>query len=250
MSKWQRINLVAFLVLIFVTVSLIYVLGKASFSAPFGKPWHLLPAVHEDTLSTIYKNSYQIMGKTPLRATLLDSAKTNVFILVDAWGVSIDESILSDDFRVLESISHKFALHRRLANYTSHAEHAEFRNNFANNIFLFGGDSLQFNRTDYIPEIGFQQAIYCQSCPNNMLIDKIDSMLTEPEHPQFVAWTALASTSGEHNKIRQTLTQIADLAKRHPEVRFVVQGTHRPVLCGPETRNSYKAHWVPVAVLN
>ena len=250
MSKWQRINLVAFLVLIFVTVSLIYVLGKASFSAPFGKPWHLLPAVHEDTLSTTYKGTYQIMDKTPLRAKLFDTTKTNVFILIDAWGVPIDESILSDDFRVLENIPHKFALHRRLANYTSHAEHAEFRNNPTNNVFLFGGNSTQFNRIEYIPEIGFQQAIYCPSCPNNVLIGKIDSMLTEPEHPQFVAWTALASTVGDHNEIRQVLGQIANLAKKHPEVQFVIQGTHRPVLCGPEIRNSYKAHWVPVAVLN
>lgn len=250
MSKWQRINLVVFLVLIFVTVSLIYVLGKTSFSAPFGKPWHLLPAVHEDSLSATYKGSYQIMGKTPLRATLLDTTKTNVFILIDAWGVPVDENILALDLKEFETLPRKFALHRRLANYTSHAEHAEFRNNFASNIFLFGGDSLQFNRREYIPALGFQNSIFCNNCGNNVIISKIDSVLLEPEHPQFVAWTALASTIGEHNKIRQTLSQIADLAKRHPEVRFVVQGTHRPVLCGPETRNSYKAHWVPVAILN
>jgi hypothetical protein len=250
MSKWQRINLVVFLVLIFVTVSLIYVLGKTSFSAPFGKPWHLLPAVHEDSISTIYKNSYQIMGKTPLRAMLLDSARTNVFILVDAWGVPVDEDVLALDLKEFEILPHKFALHRRLANYTSHAEHVEFRNNVASNVFLFGGDTLQYSRQEYIPALGFQSSIFCNNCGNNVIISKIDSVLLEPEHPQFVAWTALASTIGEHNKIRQTLSQIADLAKRHPKVRFVVQGTHRPVLCGPETRNSYKAHWVPVAILN
>lgn len=250
MSKWQRINLVAFLVLIFATVSLIYALGKMDFSALFGKPWHLSPNIHEDTLSTTYKDTYQIMGKTPLRSSLYDSSRTNVFILVDAWGVPIDENILSDDFKVLEGISHKFALHRRLANYTSHAEHAEFRNNFANSVYLFGGDSLQFNRTDYIPEIGFQQALYCPSCPNNMLIDKIDSMLTEPEHPKFIAWTALASTVGDHKEIRRVLGQIANLAKKHPDTQFAIQGTHRPVLCSSEIRNSYKAHWVPTAILN
>ena len=250
MSMWQRINLVAFLVLIFVTVSLIYVLGRASFSAPFGKPWHLLPAVHEDSLSTTYKGTYQIMDKTPLRAKLFDTTKTNVFILIDAWGVPIDENILALDLKEFGTLPHKFALHRRLANYTSHAEHAEFRNNFASNIFLFGGDSLQFNRTEYIPEIGFQQPSYCPNCSNNAIIDKIDSILTEPESPQFVAWTALASKVGDHSEIRQVLGQIADLAKKHPEVQFVIQGTHRPVLCGPEIRNSYKAHWVPVAILN
>lgn len=250
MNKWQRINLVMFLVMIFVTVSLIYVFGKLDFSAPFSKPWHLLPAMHEDSLSTTYKDSYQIMGKTPLRATLLDTTKTNVFILIDAWGVPIDENILSDDFKALESIPHKFALHRRLANYTSHAEHAEFRNNFASNVFLFGGDSSQFNRTEYIPKIGFQQTLYCPSCSNNTIIAKIDSILLEPESPQFIAWTALASTTGKHDEIRQVLNQITNLAKKHPDAQFVIQGTHRPVLCGPEIRNSFKAHWVPVAILN
>jgi len=250
MKRWQIINLIAFLMLIFATVSLIYILGKMDLTGPLGKPWHLLPAVHEDSLSATYKGSYQIMGKTPLQATLLDTTRTNVFILVDAWGVPIDENILALDLKEFETSPHKFALHRRLANYTSHAEHAEFRNNFASNIFLFGGDSLQFNRREYIPALGFQNSIFFNDCGNGVIISQIDSILTEPEHPKFIAWTALASTIGEHNKIRQTLTQIADLAKRHPEVRFVVQGTHRPVLCGPETRNSYKAHWVPVAVLN
>ena len=250
MKRWQIINLIAFLMLIFATVSLIYVLGKMDLTGPLGKPWHLLPAVHEDSLSATYKGSYQVMGKTPLRATLLDTTKTNVFILIDAWGVPVDENILALDLKEFETLPHKFTLHRRLANYTSHAEHAEFRNNFASNIFLFGGDSLQFNRREYIPALGFQNSIFCNNCGNNVIISKIDSVLLEPEHPQFVAWTAMASTIGEYNKIRQTLSQIADLAKRHPEVRFVVQGTHRPVLCGPETRNSYKAHWVPVAILN
>ena len=250
MNKWQRLNLFVFLTMIFVTVSLVYVLGKMDFSTLFGKPWHLQPSVHEDSLSTTYKANYQIMGKTPLRATLLDSARTNVFILVDAWGVPIDENILALDLKEFGTLPHKFALHRRLANYTSHAEHAEFRNNFTNNVFLFGGDSSQFNRTEYIPDIGFQQTLYCSNCSNNTIISKIDSTLTEPEHPQFIAWTALASTVGDHNEIRQVLGQIANLAKKHPDVQFVIQGTHRPVLCGPEIRNSYKAHWVPAAILN
>lgn len=250
MKRWQIINLIAFLILIFATVSLIYIIGKMDLTGPLGKPWHLLPAVHEDSLSTTYKDTYQIMGKTPLRATLLDTTKTNVFILIDAWGVPVDEDILALDLKEFETLPHKFALHRRLANYTSHAEHAEFRNNFTSSVYLFGGDSLQFNRTEYIPEIGFQQLSYCPNCSNNAIIDKIDSILTEPESPQFIAWTALASTVGNHNEIRLVLEKISDLAKKHPEVHFVVQGTHRPVLCNPKTRNSYKAHWVPVAILN
>ena len=137
MKRWQRINLFVFLAMIFVTVSLIYVLGKMDFSAPFSKPWHLQPSIHEDSLSSIYKQNYQIIGKGSLRTILYDTSRTNVFILVDAWGVPTEEDILAEDFGVLENIPHEFALHRRLANYTSHAEHGEFRNNFASSVFFF-----------------------------------------------------------------------------------------------------------------
>lgn len=250
MSKWQRINLAAFLILIFVTVSLVYVLGKLDFSTPFGKPWHLLPTVHEDSLSSIYKDSYQIMDKTPLRATLLDTSKTNVFILVDAWGVPIDESILADDFKAFERVPHRFALHRRLANYTKHAEHAEFRNKSANSVYLFSGDSLQYNRFEYIPSLGFTKSFFCAICGNEDIISKVETLLNENEPPHFIAWTALASPVGEHGKIRQILQQIENLAEKHTDVRFVVQGSHRPMICGPKVKNSYKSHWVPVAILN
>lgn len=250
MSKWQRINIAAFIILIFVTVSLIYVLGKMNFSTPFGKPWHLLPTINEDSLSTTYKDSYQIMGKTPLRAVLLDTIKTNVFIIVDAWGVPIDESTLANDFKAFENVPHKYALHRRLANYTRHAELAEFRNKSANSVYLFGGDSLQYDRFEYIPSLGFTKSFFCAICGNEDIISKVETLLNENEPPQFIAWTALASSIGEHDKIRLTLRQIAALAKKHPDARFVVQGSHRPMLCGSEVKNSYKSHWVPVAILN
>jgi hypothetical protein len=250
MKRWQLVNLVTFVILIFATVSLVYVLGTMNFTTPFAKPWHLLPSVHEDSLSSVYKNEYQILGKSPLRAALFDSSRTNIFILVDAWGVPLQESILEEDLKVFKVLPHQFALHRRLANYTRHAEHAEFRNSFANSVFLFGGDSLQFNRQEYIPSLGFQNLVFCDSCKNEQMIETIDSLLSISLIPQFIAWTALASAAGDHDKIQLILRQIAELARKHPEVHFVVQGTHRPVLCDSNTRSSYKSHWVPVVILN
>ena len=134
MKRWQLVNLVAFIVLVFATVSLVYVLGTMNYTTPLAKPWHLLPSIHEDSLSTIYKKEYQILGKTPLRVDLFDSSQANVFILIDAWGVPLQEHLLKDDLIVLDSLPHQFALHRRLANYTRHAEHAEFRNDYANSM--------------------------------------------------------------------------------------------------------------------
>lgn len=251
MKKWQIANLVAFLVMIMFAGSLIYALGTMNLTSPYSKPWHLLPMVHEDSLSATYKANYDIIGASPLRLTLYDSSRTNIFILVDAWGVPVQESDLEEDMKVFEQIPHRFALHRRLANYTRHAEHAELRNNSSNSFYLFGGDSLQFNRYEYVPTLGFQQVFYCGECDNNYLVEKIDSLLNNVEpKPDFIAWTVLASSIGNKKDIRQVLQKISTLASKHANVRFVVQGTHRPMLCGSETKKMYKSHWVPTVILN
>ena len=249
MKKGQIFNLVTFGVLIFISASLVYVLGTMNFSSPFNKPWHLLPSVHEDSLSSVYKDRYQILGSKSLCTQFFDSSRTNVFILVDSWGVPIREGQLQDDFKIFDAAPHRFALHRRLANNTRHAEYVEFRNDLDRSIFLFGGDSLQFNRTEYIPSLGFHESVFCSNCGTDSLAKILDSLLCE-NAPQLIAWTAIASQNGNQDLVRQVLENIATLAQKHPRTRFVVQGTHRPMLCDYKIKGLYKSHWVPVAVLN
>ena len=43
---------------------------------------------------------------------------------------------------------------------------------------------------------------------------------------------------------------VADVARRHPEARFIVQGTHRPILGNPKIRRESYSHWVPAVVIN
>ena len=219
-------------------------------SSPFGKPWHLSPSVHEDSLSQNYLNDYKILdSKSLLRHVALDSLRANVFILVDAWGVPIQESVLKEDFAYFENLPHIFALHQRLANRDKHAERVEFRNAHENNIYLFGGDSLEYNRQNYIAEIGFNRTLFCQKCEDGIMIEKIDSLI-KIDSLQLIAWTTQSSRSGDRDSLHNSLTLIADFAKKHPDIQIVVQGTHRPVLCNSDVRNAYKSHWVPVAVLN
>lgn len=249
MKKWKKINLCAFIAVVIVLAFLRYVLGSMVFSSAFEKPWHLLPSVHEDSLSQKYLDEYRILNKKSLFRQMYDSSQVNVFILVDAWGVPIDETLLESDFSLFRDIPHKFALHQRLANRTKHAERVEFRNAVSGNVYLFGGDSTEYDRPTYIKEIGFDKMVFCQKCNDSVMISKMDSVLVE-DSLKFVAWTSQSSRLGDRDSLQMSLRRIADFAKRHPGLRIIVQGTHRPVLGTPETRNAHKSHWVPVVILN
>jgi len=249
MRKWQTINLVVFLVLVIATSTMVYVLERTSFSLPVEKPWHLSPSVHEDSLSQRYLDEYKILGKKSLRRQLYDSSRTNVFILVDAWGVPVQETVLEDEFAYFAKSPHVFALHQRLGARNIHAERVEFRDGPENEIYLFGGDSLEYDRPQLVGEIGFKRTLFCQNCGDAKMVAAVDSLL-ENDSLRFIAWTTQSSRGGNKDSLHKSLKLIADLTARHPEVNFVVQGSHRPVLCSPEIRNSYKFHWVPVVILN
>ena len=51
-------------------------------------------------------------------------------------------------------------------------------------------------------------------------------------------------------KLQQTLTQIAELAHKHPETKFIVQGDHNPILSPVEFQEKFYKRWVPFVVLN
>lgn len=249
MKKWQKVNLFVFAIVVLFFTSLVYVFETASFSNPFGKPWHLQPSVHEDSLSQTYLNAYSILNKKSLYERFYDSTRVNIFILVDAWGVPVDEKMLDSDFSFFNEIPHVFAIHQRLANRTKHAEKVELRNGAQNTIYLFGGDSLEYNRQAYLKEIGFNSSLFCQYCSDSVMLLKMDSLLAN-DSLKLIAWTTQSSRLGSRDSLRNSLRFIADFAKRHPDVNIVVQGTHRPILGTPEVRRMYKAHWVPAAILN
>ena len=139
--------------------------------------------------------------------------------------------------------------------------------------FLFGGDSLEQWRYKYIANIGFNEAFYGNQ-PNNTslsdsaMISKIASMLADTAQKQFIAWTTrdtkfpmpefssiYASNTNLVDsvykaKLRQTLTQIAELARKHPGVRFIVQGDHNPIASPLEFQEKFYKRWVPFVILN
>lgn len=248
MTRWQKSNFCVFIAFFVLAVVFSYVVNSTIFEKS-GKPWHMQPFTDEDALSTSYLEKYEILGKQRVSIRFADTSRVVVLILVDAWGVPFDEKLMADDFAIFQSVPHKEYLHVRMANRTKHAENAEFRNDLGKGVFLFGGDSLEYGRLVYVDSLGYVEKIFCQYCEDAVIFAKLDSVLQTSERRTF-AMTTQDSRLGEREKLRNTLKMIANLAESYPEIRFIVQGTHRPILGEPKIRREHFAKWVPVVVLN
>lgn len=185
-------------------------------------PWHLLP-FGADSLSQHYKDRYQVLDEKPLASLLQDSTKPLVLILVDGWGVPYDESLLEADFQVIGGKRVSYAVHKRPFQTTSYAESVEYGSEFKDGIVLDSDDST--------------------GCV------KIDSLISEGSWNR-IAWTARDTREGNRDKLHNLLREISAMAVKRPDVQFIIQGTHRPILGTPGTRHKYLAPWVPAVFVN
>ena len=259
MTKSQKISFAIFIAFVSFAVVFSYLI-KAQFIKVPDKPWHMQFSPSEDSLSVDYIQQYELLDKQRLVGKFSDSSRTTVTILVDAWGVPFEHSLLCEDFAIFGDLPHKEYLHNRLANRTRHAEFVELRivadsTSSHNGLYLFGGDSLEYGRNLYIDSLGYGKQIFCQECDDSVMVNILDSVLTAAEGDsaslvKYVAWTTQDSRDGDRAKLRVTLRHIADVARKHPEVRFIVQGTHCPILGDPRIRRESFARWVPALVIN
>lgn len=218
MTKSQKINLAVFLAFIVFVIPLSYIMGS-DFMGKQEKPWHMQGAVHEDSLSQEYLGKYKILDKVPVTLQVERSKEKRVLVLIDAWGVPFDEQKLAKEFAIFKDVPHEYAIHKRLKNVTKHAELVEFRADSLDSIFVI--DKLS----------------------------SLDSLLRNSGY-KTIALTINDSKEGSEECLRNVLNDIAELMKKFPDVQFIVQGTHRPILGTPETRREYYAHWVPVVIGN
>lgn len=251
--NWRRLNIILFLVF-FVTLVVFALLPETCFFMDMGKPWQLQPFSHEDSLSQVYKDKYKILDKKKILFYEKDTLQDVAVILVDAWGVPLDPDALKEEFSFFEEISHEFAIHRRLVNQNVHAESVELRNDYDEALYFFGGDSLEYGRGEYIPKLGFNEVLFCQMCGDSVMLGKLDSVIfdraADKQNRTLFALTTQTSREGNREALLGTLARIAKVAAKYPDVKFIVQGTHRPILGTPETRRMYHAHWVPVVIIN
>lgn len=248
----RKINVVLFLMVCLFCIFAQYIFD-ASYLNKFSKPWHMQPFVNEDSLSTYVQENYGILDRKQVYSRFADSSKAVVNILVDAWGLPMEDSLVMEDFSLFEKIPHVFAVHHRQLNFNTHAEKVELRNNYDNSLFLFGGDSLEYNRNRDVSKLGFKNTVFCQYCTDETMTGKVDSLLAFMDslpQPFFIGFTTQSSRGGNRDSLLYSLNLFSHLAQKHPNVIFVIQGTHRPILGTPETRKRYYAHWVPVVILN
>ena len=114
MTRLQRISLLAFAVFVVLAVALSYMMGATLF-ADQDKPWHMQPFTDADSLTVEYIAKYELLDRRALLPKFVDSSRVTVSILVDAWGVPFDESLLAEEFAVFKDLPHREFLHRRLA---------------------------------------------------------------------------------------------------------------------------------------
>lgn len=218
MEKIQKINLAIFGAFIAFIVPLSYVLGS-DFMRKQEKPWHMQGTIHEDSLSQEYLHKYKIFDKVPMALQIERQKEKRILILIDAWGVPFDEQKLAKEFAIFKDVPHEYAIHKRLKNVTEHAEHVEFRADSLDSIFVI--DKLS----------------------------SLDSLLRNSGY-KTIALTINDSKEGSKENLHKVLNEIAGLIENFPDVQFIVQGAHRPILGTPKTRREYYAHWVPVVIGN
>ncbi len=257
MTKLQRVSLYGFCAFVVLAVAISYLMGATLF-VESEKPWHMQPFTDADSLTVEYTGKYEQLDKKSLLSRFADSSRVTVAILVDAWGVPFDEHLLAEDFSIFKDVPHREFLHYRLANRTRHAEFAELRilgdsTRPHDGVYLFGGDSLEYGRNLYIDSLGYGMRLFCQKCPDSVMATMLDSVLAAVEVDSAslvknIAWTTRDSRDGDRAKLHATLRLIADVTRRHPEARFIVQGTHRPNLGDPKIRRESFTHWVPAVI--
>lgn len=148
--------------------------------------------------------------------------------------------------------------------------------------FFVGLDSTVQWRHKYIRNIGFKNVYWDVGCKDECIVQKMDSVLnvaavglsydsagrdSAQARKVFAAWTTTESKFPLKDvdpyrismadlealypaAIEKTLKRVADLARKHPEVRFIVQGDHEPILSPLPFQERFYKRWTPYVVLN
>ncbi len=241
-------------------------------------------SVNRDILPEEIRIHYNSTDSVTITKYHVDTTRNNVIILVESWGIPMDSAMFAKELALLEGSIKDHGIHFRMYSRTRTAEREDLLdsawrdstgrrdslfmpNKFVSlgykTSFLFGGDSTIQWRYKYIRNSGFQNAIWTDSATADMaMAAKIDSLLNLPDSVKlFIAWTTrdtrfpISDDPVEcerlyYERLFGTLQIVAGLARKHPDVRFVVQGDHEPILSPLEFQRKFYKRWVPYVVLN
>ena len=250
--------------------------------------------VARDSLSESFKAKYFTTNSATITRGFINSAKTNVLVLVESWGIPLDTNRFAKQLQIFDGIPNQVGAHHRMYSRTRTAEREDLiysvtrdstgrrdtvflpqvlRAQGVKTQFIYGGDSLVHMRNRYIRNVGFEDVFYGATngnvrtdCESAALLDSLLSV--QDSALRFIAWTthdtkfplqgftdpyrisvdAVDSAYTEH--LAGVLKLVADLAKKHPRARFIVQGDHNPILSPLKFQEKFYKRWVPFVVLN
>lgn len=253
--------------------------------------------VARDSLPESFKAKYFTTDSATITRGFIDSAKTNVLVLVESWGIPLDTNRFAEQLQIFDGVPKQVGAHHRMYSRTRTAEREDLiysvtrdstgrrdtvflpqvlRAQGVKTQFIYGGDSLVQMRNKYIRNVGFDETFFGISANSGVEphTDResaalLDSLLSVQDSAvRFIAWTTLdtkfplpgfkdpyridaaAVDSTYTERLASTLRLIADLAKKHPGVRFIVQGDHNPILSPLKFQEKFYKRWVPFVVLN
>ncbi len=167
----------------------------------------------------------------------------------------------------------------------------KYKKNGFKTIYLHGYTKTFYDRDKLYPRLNFDSLLFDEDLKDSherchfgfegicdeAMLGLIDTLLNV--QPSFIFFTSLDShfpydaqksenpeicekfslshnMCVNYNRVLKTLSEIHELAKRHPETRFIIVGDHRPpsiklnVLKSDGGSDLYYMQWVPVIVLN
>ena len=248
--RMRNINLALFSVFLAILIALPILCVDRYLSHP-DVPWQLVP-FNADSLSLSYKEKFTQLKSDALILSRQESSKPIVMVLVDGWGLPYDESLLESDYAHFDKNKSFFAVHKRLLQRTSYAENAEYKQGFAEGVLLMNGDSTACAKSEREQGHNFKQTICCEGCDDTRSMTTLDSLILLASDSTWneIAWTVHGTREGDRNKLDSLLKNFDKIARKHPDIQFIIQGAHRPLLGPPEIRRKYIAPWVPAVFIN
>lgn len=245
-----------------------------------------------------FKAAIAVTDSPSVTRDFVDTARSNVLVLVESWGIPMDPSRFATELEVFKGIPMQVGVHHRMYSRTRTAERedlisswrrdttgrrdttflpSEFAKRGFATTFLFGGDSAEQWRYKYIRNIGFENVVWgaeniaekTSARTDSSMATMVDSLLMNSlAQPVFLAWTtrdtkfplpgfddpysgaADAVDSAYTARLMGSLHLVADLARKFPNVRFIVQGDHDPILSPLAFQERFYKRWTPYVVLN
>ena len=237
--------------------------------------------ISRNKLPDAFKRSYKWVESPMITKDYVDTSRTTVVVLVESWGIPIDTSVLKKEFDVFKNLRTDYGVHHRMYSMTRTAEREDLVYSILNkeekkdslfipqmykeknrpSTYLVGADSMLYRRYRYIHNMGFTNVLFADSLSDSLIIMKIDSLLQDSSGIQFIAWTTRDTRfpmQGNAEQVELTyykrmfnsLAMVKELALRYPNVRFIVQGDHEPLLCPKAFAEQFYRRWVPYIILN